>query len=193
MTFWGADLTADLNDPKRKFRWKVQITTPTGGLGESLVWYAKTVTKPAIEVNGDTEHKFLGHTFKFPGSVTWNDIEMTLVDPGNDSMKADAARELLGIIEGSGYKFPTSENMLETISKGKAKAALGSFVISQLNNLGETIEQWTLHNPFVTSVNFNDLSYDDDSLSEINLTVKYDWAEFKSSAADDGTSDFFEP
>ena len=92
MTFWGSNLDSNMRDPKRKFRFTVTI----GGLGqESLVWYAKTVTKPTINIGADTAHKYLGHTFKFPGSVTWDDIELTLVDPAGD--KDDAAEKLLKI------------------------------------------------------------------------------------------------
>jgi len=194
MAFWGQSMSSGMRDPKRKFRFKVQI----GALGNGLVWYAKTVTKPQVAISGDTEHKFLGHTFKFPGSVTWEDVELTLVDPGGRADaedRADAAKELLGIIEASGYKFmdqiPTDLNGgLETISKGKAREALDTFIISQLDSDGNVIEKWTLHNAFITSVNFNDLSYEDDGLSEINLTVKYDWAKFSDNANDD--SQFFE-
>jgi hypothetical protein len=175
-----------MRDPKRKFRFTVTI----GGLGqESLVWYAKTVTKPTINIGADTAHKYLGHTFKFPGSVTWDDIELTLVDPAGD--KDDAAEKLLKIIERAGYNFPRAKEDLETISKGKSVTALGPVVISQLDASGTyTVERWTLHNPFVNKVAFNDLSYEDDGLSEINLGITFDWAEFSKGAAVE--SKFFE-
>ena len=188
MTFWGNSLDKGMRDPKRKFRFTVNI----GGLGtDSLVWYAKTVTKPTINIGADTTHQYLGHTFNFPGSVTWDPIELTLVDPAGD--KDDAAAKLLAIIEGAGYNFPRAKEDLETISKGKAVTALGPVVISQLDATGlHTVERWTLHNPFVNKVSFNDLSYEDDGLSEINLGITYDWAEFSKGAAGEDDSKFFE-
>ena len=144
---------------------------------------------------GDLEHKFFGHTFKYPGSVTWEDIEVTLVDP----VSPDAAKETLSIMHKAGYRFPESGYQnpdaggLTSISKDKAVDALKPFVISQLDAEGAVIEQWTLHNPFLTKVSFGELSYEADELSEIALTVKYDWATWNSSATGDSaifTDDF---
>jgi hypothetical protein len=81
MAFWGTNLDAGSKDPKRKFRFKVEFETLGGG---NVLWYAKTIGKPSMTISADTTHKFLGHTFKYPGSVTWEDIELTLVDPAED-------------------------------------------------------------------------------------------------------------
>lgn len=190
MAFWGTNLDSGMRDPKRKFRFKVSIGDLGGGSG--IVWYAKTVNKPTMNISGDTTHKFMGHTFNFPGSVSWDEIEITLVDPAEENEGGvDAAAELLKVIENSGYRFPKAPDQLETISKGKATEALGAVVISQLDASGKTIEEWTLHNPFITKVSFNDLSYEDDGLSEINLGIKFDWATFSKTAG--GQSQFFEP
>ena len=186
MTFWGTNLDSGSRDPKRKFRFKVDIQQLGGG---NSLWYAKTIAKPTININSDTEHKFLGHTFKFPGSVTWDDIEVTLVDPAGD--EEDAAQRLLGIIEASGYRFPRDTGVLETISKGKSVAGIEKVIISQIAADGTTtVERWTLVNPFINKVSFGDLSYDDDDLSEITLGITFDWAEFSKGTSTD--SEFFE-
>ena len=188
MAFWGDSLSAGSRDPKRKYRFRVLMETLGGG---NVLWYAKTAGKPEITVSGDTEHKFLGHTFKFPGSVSWNSIEIVLVDPGEDGEGEDAAKKLLNIIEGSGYKFPRDTGILETVSKGKATDALSFVTIEQLAADGQTVvERWKLHNPFITKVAFNDLDYGSDDLSEVNVEVTYDWAEFSKGAADE--SQYFE-
>ena len=185
MTFWGTNLDATSQDPKRKFRFKVQL----GALGEGVVWYAKTVDKPELTISADASHKFLGHTFKYPGSVSWNDINMTLVDPIGE----EASTKLLQIIEQPGYVFPRggyqTEGQLngrafETISKGKSKAALGAVVITQIDADGNTVEKWTLHNPFINKVGFGDLSYEAEDLSEISLGITYDWAEYSQDESD---------
>ena len=143
----------------------------------------KTTNKPEISISADTTHKFLGHTFKFPGSVSWNDIEMTLVDPIDEK----ASTKLLQIVEAAGYVFPKEgyENVgnraLETISKGKAKAALTSVIIQQLNSDGGVVESGTLHNPFIKKVGVGDLSYEDDGWSQISLGITYDWATYSDS------------
>lgn len=189
MAFWGTNLDAGSRDPKRKFRFKVEFQQLGGG---NVLWYAKGVGKPSMSISADTAHKFLGHTFKYPGSVTWEDIELTLVDPAEDGEGGeDAAMKLLSIVEASGYKFPKGTDILETISKGKATEAIEKVVIHQLDASGQnTVERWTLHNPFINKLSFGDLSYEDDGLSEITVGVTFDWAEFSKGASTD--SKFFE-
>jgi hypothetical protein len=174
MAFWGTSLDAAThNDPKRKFRWRVQIGDLADGNG--VVWYAKTVDKPKMTISSDAQHKFLGHTFKFPGSVTWEDINVTLVDPADG--ENDAARKLLQLVHNSGYRFPKGPEILETISKPKGVTGLQQVVITQINGDNVAVEQWTLHNPFIKSVEFDTLDYASDDLSEITLGIVYDWAE----------------
>jgi len=179
MAFWGANIDKGTKDPKRKFRFKVNFNgvDPDDG----IVWYAKSVDKPKLNISADTTHKFLGHTFKFPGSVTWEDIEITLVDP----VSPNAAKKLLDMVYASGYKFPKDSKILETISKGKAKTALGPVVISQIDADNKVVEEWILHNPFIKQVAFDQLNYDEDGLSEITLGIVYDWAEFTPAAGTD--------
>lgn len=180
MAFWGQELDANSKEPKRKFRFKVQI----GDLGGGIVWYAKGVGKPTMTIASDTTHKFMGHTFKYPGSVTWEDVDVTLVDPVSE----DAATKLLEIVEKAGYVFPTEQYIKETgdtrnrpfhtISKSKATAALSHVYIYQLDAEGQPVETWKLHNVFIKSVAFGELSYEDEALSEITLGLVYDWATF---------------
>jgi len=91
----------------------------------------------------------------------------------------------LTILSEAGYVFPedgyatTSTKAMNTMNKGKATAALGVFQIIQLNSDGAAVETWTLHNPFILSIGFGDLSYESDDLSEITLGIMYDWAQLK--------------
>jgi len=178
MTFWGTDLGgAATGEPKRKYKFKIQI----GDLAGGTLWYAKTVDKPEITVSNSTEHKYLGHTFKFPGVATWNAINIALVDP----ITENASRKLLQKLRESGYVFPDNPNVVETISKNKSVDAVGVVVITQIDSDGNMVEKWTLHNPFFSKVGFGDLSYEDEGLSEIALEVTYDWATYEDSAGDE--------
>ena len=198
MAFWSEDFgeNTNLKDPKRKFRFIVEfqgIQDPNGN-GATL-WYAKTCSKPSFQISS-SEHKFLNHTFFYPGSVTWQDIAMTLVDP----QTPDMAATLSDIIVQSGYSPPTnaSNEQLGSISKARAAGALGSVIITQLDAKGDPIETWTLWNSFITEVKYGDLAYGEDDLTELSLTLKYDWARVKTlgkSAAVAGTQgdEFFKP
>ena len=165
MAFWT---DATLQDPKRKFRFTVQLLAFENG----ATWYAKSVTKPQITI-AETSHVFLNHTFYYPGKVEWNSIDVTLVDP----VSPDAVASTMAIITNAGYKPPKTAENLTTMSKARAVGSLSGVVIDQIDSNGVSIEKWTLKNAFITSANLGDLAYDDDGLSEITLSLRYDWAE----------------
>jgi len=194
MPFWSTDFRADttLKDPKRKFRFTVSFTGIQAAQGGAVLWYAKTVSKPSFQI-ASSEHKYLNHTFYYPGSVTWQDITLTLVDP----VEPDMAATLSDIVVQSGYSPPTdsTNESMGTISKAKAAGALGSVVIAQIDSNGKTIETWTLWNAFLTEVKYGDLEYGADDLTEMSLTIKYDWARVEttnnSAAVGGGGNTFF--
>ena len=81
--FWSENFSqGGLKDPKRKFRFTVNFNGIAAAQGGGQLWYAKTVSKPSFQIAA-AEHKYLNHTFYYPGSVTWNDVVITLVDPSD--------------------------------------------------------------------------------------------------------------
>ena len=181
MPFWSEAHESTTKDPKRKFRFQVSfdgITDPNGN--GSVLWYAKTVSKPSFQI-ATTEHKYLNHTFYYPGSVTWQDVSLSIVDPVNPDMSITLAR----ILEQSGYRLPgnaVDQAALGTLSKGRAVGALGQVSVIQLDGDGAEIERWTLWNAFITEVKFGDLEYGSDELVQLDLVLKYDWARIETSA-----------
>jgi hypothetical protein len=169
MAFWTD--AAQGQEPKRKFRFQVQL----GAYVDGAVWYTKTVKKPSFQIT-EIDHSYLNHKFYYPGRTEWQTVDITLVDP----VSPDAAANTLAIISAAGYNPPTNSGDLSTMSKEKAVNKLGSVVINQIDSDGNQIESWTLRNAFITNVDFGDLSYEDDALSEITLTLRYDWATFTS-------------
>ena len=177
MSFWTDDASqAGFTEPKRKFRFKVEFTDWDDGQGSSVLWYAKTATKPSFTIAAG-EHKYLNYTFYYPGTLSWNEVEVTMVDPTTP----DVAAKLWEFLGKSGWVVPGSPSAdnqaaFSTISKDKAVSGLGAVNITQLDANGEEIEKWTMHNAFVTDVKFGDLAYGDDELTELSLTIRYDWA-----------------
>ena len=187
MAFWSTDLqNIEANDPKRKYRFTVEFP---GLLGTSatatatadnvsttgIVWYAKSVTKPAVTVS-ETDHTFLDKKFYYPGRVEWNTVTLTLVDPADPDQTADAVAQMNKLLEASGYNMYNDANDLVTMSKSKSAAALGSIIINQINSEGTAIESWTLKNPFIKDLKFGDLDYTGDELIELTMEIRYDWA-----------------
>jgi len=44
---------------------------------------------------------------------------------------------------------------------------------------GAPIETWSLYNPWIKSVNFGDLDYESDELVNVELSIRYDWADLE--------------
>lgn len=195
MPFWSDNFAenTELKDPKRQFRFKVEFTGISAPQGGSLLWYAKTVNKPSFSV-ATSEHQYLNHTFYYPGTVTWDPISITLVDPRDPDMSAT----LSDIVNLSGYNPPSNPNSLGTMSKAKAAGALGAVYISQIDGDGNEIEKWTLWNAFITTVKYGDMAYGNDDLVEMTLEIRYDWARLQTpggpsrATAGDGQSTFFQ-
>ncbi|MEK9698416.1 MAG: hypothetical protein VW270_21780, partial [Candidatus Poseidoniales archaeon] len=129
MPFWSTNFGEDttLKDPKRKFRFTVEFQGIAAAIGGAVMWYAKTVSKPSFQI-ASSEHKYLNHTFYYPGSVTWQDVQLTLVDPVDPDMTAT----LTDIIAQSGYSPPSDTSSLTTMSMAKAGGALGTGRRTQL-------------------------------------------------------------
>ena len=172
-TFWSKNFADGGTDPKRKFRFMVTCENLGG-----MVWYAKTCAKPGFTINA-AEHKFLNHTFFYPGNVTWQDVTMTLVDPGDP----DIAGTLADIIEASKYAIPANESAtMSTISKASAVNALGTIYITQLDSDGGEQETWTLQNAWISEYKWGELEYGADDLNTLDVTIKYDWAQINTDA-----------
>jgi hypothetical protein len=166
INFWSEAQT----EPKRKFRYLLYFA----GAPQFL---AKTVSKPSFQV-GTTTHNFLQHQFHFPGRVTWQDVQMTLVDP----IQPDSTATLYEILRASGYVLPPDvmdTGGLKTVSKKAMVTSLDNHIDIETIGPGgadEVIESWRLNNPLITSVNFDTLDYSTDELLNIQITIKYDWA-----------------
>jgi hypothetical protein len=159
-------------EPKRQYRWTLTIGSTKGNLPS---WIVKSVDKPVATVSS-VQHKYLGYTYNYPGTVSWNDINIVLVDP----VAPNAVGELTKILRAAGYNPPlASTQAVENISKQKSTGALGEIHIHQVDAEGVAIEEWTLTNAIITSADFGGaLSYDNENLIEVKLGLKYDWAAF---------------
>ena len=196
MSFWRQGSS----NPKRKFRFMVTLTANAWDGGSEL-WYAKSCTAPSVEVTA-VEHMFSDHVFNFPGRAKWGDVEMVLVDPagagsGGDSGYAGALEppntvsNMSAVLTAFGYEVPsdgTTDSSYATISRNKIQDL--TITIRALDDDGNSIETWTLHNAFPTAFKFGDFDYGTDDLREMNITWKYDWASVESGNPGSKTSYF---
>jgi len=175
MPFWSIATNAD---PKRQHRWLVDITAPE--LAPMISYVCKKVNKPKMTI-GEAEHKFINHTFYYPGGVTYDPISITLVDPANPH----STQALYDLIQVAGYRRPddiTAANIapgepdVSTMSKRRATGALGSCIITQMDGDGNAIERLELGNAWIKSVDYGgELSYDTEGLMEITMELRFDY------------------
>lgn len=174
-------------EPKRKFRYLVSFSNIS-----EMTWMCKTAKKPSYEV-APTDHSILNHTFKFPGKIKWNDIDITLID----AIEPNVGSRFYNLLRNSGYVEPeVNEHLLTGITKFQSAAALGTVIIQQLDG-GRVIEsldpgadppsgivptniveEWTLKNAFIKNVDFGDLDYGTEDLIEISVGITYDYASY---------------
>jgi hypothetical protein len=186
MSFW----TDGRIEPKRQNRWVVQFD----GLTAGNLYYASKVSRPTLEVS-NKEHKFLNHTFNYPGRVKWNPVTLTIVDvqgagvdPATDS---GGLNRLMALLASSGYVVPNSPAgaALGTIAKSRAIGAVSTPVGGQTGGNGVTIkmigsqgdgvavETWVLRNAFITKITPSELSYEDDGIATVDIELTYDYCE----------------
>ena len=162
--FWNSQLI----EPKRSFRWVLTLNNID-------TYLIKTSGKPNFTV-GEINHSFITHTFYYPGKVTWNTIDITLVDP----VFPDASAIILKSLQAAGYALPANAEAARlSISKAGSVNALGQPRITQLDSNGRPIERWTLWNAWIQSANFGELSYDTEEMVGLTMTLRYDWAEYE--------------
>ena len=174
MAFWTG-LDSKTKDPKRAFRFVLSIPKLSTTLPH---WAVKKVTKPKFAVS-ELTHRYLNHTFYYPGKVEWNEVTATFVDP----VAPDATGGLMALLSKIGYIIPKDAKavkgtQLSTMDKGQALGALGSVIIRQIDGSGEELESWTLRQAWIKDFTFNELSYDSDELSTIDVVFRYDWATY---------------
>ena len=156
------------------------------GVTSDYLWYAKTCSRPSWSVNV-VEHKYLNHTFKFPGGLNWDPVSIELVDPAGED---DIMTALAEICMKSGYAMPATANDLTTLGKSNMMDALGPIIITMYDASETTkaayatgegatpriLEQWTLNQAFITKIEASQLDYSSEELATITLEVIYDWA-----------------
>jgi len=172
MAFWSDGVT----EPRRNFKFLLTV-------GTLPLWIVKQVNLPAITVAEGT-HKFLNHTFYFPGTVEYNEVSFTVVD----SINEEVTKRILESFIGSGYNTPeqSTASADSLITKGQATHALGAVRIEQLGSGqdGQTNKiAFVLRNAWINNLEFaTGLNYDSSDPSEISVKLRYDFFNFADTA-----------
>ena len=146
-------------EPKRKNRWLFRFPAELG----IQEWWLKSGARPSIEQN-EVEIQFLNTSTWVIGRFTWASLDLVLRDPIGPSA-SQAVMEWVRL---------QSESI--TGRQGYAAGYKKNVEIEMLDPSGVVIEKWQLQGTMTTTVNFGDLSMDDDEIADITMTLRFDRA-----------------
>ncbi len=143
-------------EPKMKNRYIMEID----GIQSYLI---KAATRPSITFEKITlDHINVKRQLK--GKGEWQDIEITLFDP----IVPSGAQQVMEWIR-------TSHESL-TGRDGYADFYKKDVDIYMLGPVGDKIENWKIKGAFIQSANFGSLEWASNDVSDITLTLSYDYA-----------------
>jgi len=197
MAFWNLAES----EPRRAHRFLLALPDLGGTVNSYKEYLCKTVTKPSYTI-GETEHKFLGNTYYYPGAVTWEAVSAQLVN----AVDPDGNAILMTGLYRAGYMDPDvqaewfgagGENAPVllgpgTPNKAAARNALGNVLIRELDGTGALIGTWKLMSPWITNVKFGDLDYSSEDLLNIDISFRYDYALYSTAAGSEDPTNIYE-
>jgi hypothetical protein len=162
-------------EPYRKNRWIMQFTDipGAGGTSETLAFCAHTCTRPTQTYNV-TEYQRLNERFYVAGKVTWSELSMSFFDFMNGATTGagsaqSSASELLWLWSNKIYNPVTGQ-------MGFKKDYATSGTLAMLDPQGGIVQTWNLFYVWPFTINWGELTADDDGLCEVQATFRYDFA-----------------
>lgn len=148
------DMTQNPWEPKRKFRWIMNIEGVDA-------WTLKTCARPSLTFD-ETVIDFINTKRYVAGKQTWNPIAITTHDP----IAPSAAQKIMDWIR-INYE-PLTGRM------GYASYYKKPISLKLLDPQGTVVELWDIIGAWPQEANFGDLDYASSDNSEISFTLRYD-------------------
>lgn len=145
-------------EPLKNNRWIMRFPSDLG-INE---WTLVSASRPHITQNSK-EIQFLNTSTYVLGRYTWASINVTLRDPIGPSA-SQAVMEWVRL---------HSESI--TGRQGYAAGYKRDIELEMLDPTGVVVQKWILKNCFITDANFGNLSYSDDEIAQITLTIQPDY------------------
>lgn len=142
-------------EPKKKNRFLVRFPSSMG-INE---WIVSTATRPKATI-GSVEIPFLNTSTFVAGRFKWDPMTITFRDPiGPSSSQA--------LME---WFRQHAESV--TGRMGYAVSYMKTIELDMLDPTGVAVERWIIENAFITDINFNDLSYSEENLADITISIQ---------------------
>lgn len=155
---------------KRDFRFTFRIFGFCGNqkneIPESFV---KSAGRPRLTIE-DTQIDFLNARTWIPGKSYWNTLDVVYQDVAHAS--ARALWDWMTTV----YDFTNPVKLRQ----GDRPNWDATGVLILYDGCGTPLEQWSMLHVFPTEINFGDVSYDSNNISEVTLTLRYSDVEYRS-------------
>ena len=145
-------------EPLKNNRWIMRFPSDLG-INE---WTLVSASRPHIQQSAK-EIQFLNTSTWVLGRYTWQSINVTLRDPIGPSA-SQAVMEWVRL---------HSESI--TGRQGYAAGYKRDIELEMLDPTGVVVQKWILKNCMVSDANFGNLSYSDDEVSQITMTIQPDY------------------
>lgn len=162
---------------KRKYRWTMELDTHCDY--QSIPeYFVKVANRPQITIE-ETEINFLHGKFWIPGKATWEALTITFYDVAD---LGQANNSLFGWLATT-YNFTDSVGLHQSTLRGpnydQASGGYGCDGSLKLyDGCGTALEEWRLHGMWPQSINFGELDYSSSEECTIEVTTRYDSAEY---------------
>ena len=155
------------NEPLRRNRWVIQFTEIPGASeqAENLAFVAHTATRPSVTYNV-IEHQRLNERFYIAGKPTWNELAMTFFD------------FIQGLNSASENLWTWNKKVYDPVTgaMGFKKDYTTNGTLAMLDPAGGIVQVWNLFYVWPFTINWGELSADDDAIAEVSVTFRYDYA-----------------
>ena len=178
--FWSVGTGGTAAIPKRNFRFLVKISKAAqsdgAGATDAPVWIAKTTQLPNLTV-GEAKVHFVNHEFKYPGKVTYADLQITLIE----AVDPNTSFRLLKMFSDSGYTNPSNITNVEDASDVQSSIIFKDKAVMdvELTHLGGATganNVYTLKNAWVKNITLpQSLDYSSEDISDVQITFAYDY------------------
>jgi len=145
-------------EPKRQHQFILSMADT--GIPAYLV---KASGKPSIS-NGEVPLDMINIKRYVKGKSEWESITLTLYD----AIVPSGAQSVMEWVR-LHHESATGRDGYSSFYKKELK-------LHQLSPLGEIVEEWILNGAYITSANFGSYDWASDSVQEIELNIRYDWA-----------------
>lgn len=142
-------------EPLRQNRWVLRFPSDLG----IQEWYLKSAKRPSINQQAKAI-PFLNTETYVVGRYTWDEVQVTMNDPIGPSA-SQAVMEWVRLC---------SESV--TGRQGYAAGYMRDVELCMLDPTGVVVQLWVLKNAFPTKADFGNLSYAQDDLAEISMTLR---------------------